>query len=90
MAQSKVKVQKLKKPLLSEEKVVPYSDMEDFQLIVEGVDFKLCKKNMFRIGRGAETLHVRLPGQYTKEKLESYGRSAYHALRNGPKGQPSA
>jgi hypothetical protein len=79
----------MKKSILSEEKVIPYSDMEDFQLIVEGVDFKACKKHIFRIGKGAETLHVRLRGQYTKEKLESYGRNAYHALRSSPKEKQS-
>jgi hypothetical protein len=79
------KIQTNKKPLVSDVEVTPWSHMEDFQLIIEAVDFKLCKKNFFKTGKGAETLHIRLQGHYTKDRLDSYGRNAYWSLRHGPK-----
>ena len=59
---------------------IPFSDLENCQLIFTAIDYKNCAKNTFRIGGGAFTLFQRLDGHYTKEMLETYGRKCYKNL----------
>ena len=63
-----------------ERKPLPYSKLDNVQLIFQAVDYKKCQKNTFRIGGGAWTIFKRLDGSYSKEALERYGRMCYSNL----------